>query len=1316
MKGTDVQVQVESGSTTALRTLTLPGIIEDLLVAANPSEIVVTDTDPGLSQITAFVRDENSNPVQNVRVTFDTDVGSFGSTPPFFSTSALTDSSGLANATLTVPAGTPDGTKVTVTVFGGGISNGDGVQATLTVSSSGPNPGEGDPQDIVLKTVDPAVIGVQGSGRATQSVVSVAVFDQLNNALSGIPVHFFVNAVGGVTVTPVAVTGDDGVARATILAGTQATAVQLTATVDANDDGINELVNQFTPVNIVGGLPNADRFSLAANFLNIAGRVTLGLEDQITAFLNDHFGNAVAPGTVVNFTTNGASVFNQVQSDAAGRATTQLISEGGVPDNGIVTVLATTRGEESFVDSNGNGIHDSNEPFIDAPEPFIDYNGNGRYDRPEPFTDTNQNGRWDEGEPFTDDNANGVYDANPFERFIDVNGNNQWDAAQSPGVWEANALLSAQADVTMSGHTQALIIPTSFTIEPGGAQEFTLFVSDADLNPLVGGSTIAVTLDGKGAVLQGVPSSFSLPDAESFGATVPGLNRFDFRVADDRDEMTLAGSNLSVNVTITSDGNGEAPGGNGSVFLSAVGVLVAVPTGTPLPTGTPTATDTATPTPTASPTLTSTLNPSATPTSTITPTPTATDTATPTHTPGLPELAPHQATVSAGVNGAPGCDGTSQVFTVTGDRPPFTLSAPGLCLSQTTADNGDMVTVTGGSTIGNAMLTATDSLNRATQAPIAVSGAVAAFVSVDLFVDERSNNGDGSFTSVLGALVTDSTGVTVGDGIPVTFSIVNPVQGVSVTSPGLTNAAAPCDLGSLTVIPQPGDALSCIKYTQNQQGKTITVRARVRIADGSLIEDTKTITLPDTRTATPTAIPPTGTTTPTGTETGTPTSTVTGTPPATSTATATPTATLPAAGVAFVSAQPTQIGVRASGLTEQSTITFKITDVTANPVRGLPVTFLVTAIGGETVSPTMAVTDSDGLVRTTLTSGTRATSVQVIAQVDANLDGVPDLTAQSTQVKIVGALPAQTRFSLSPAKLNIAGRVHFGLEDTVSAFVNDRFGNAVPQGTSVSFTTNGASIVDPEPTGSNGVASATLLSEGQVPTTGIVSIVGFTRGEEGFLDNNGNGFFDAGDTITTDNIVEPFIDFRPLPPLDSGCTLPAPSPYCNLAFDPGTLFEHFIDTGAIDGVWGTQGTSGVWDNNILVFDTATVTFSGPLTTPSVSPTSFVIDDGGFQNFELIVSDDLLNPLVGGSTITVTSTAGTVVGGAITMPDGQSFNQLVDGLTRFHFSVLDAEPGTGDSVQQATVSVAIASENGSASFILAHGSILPPVSPTVTPTP
>jgi hypothetical protein len=356
--------------------------------------------------------------------------------------------------------------------------------------------------------------------------------------------------------------------------------------------------------------------------------------------------------------------------------------------------------------------------------------------------------------------------------------------------------------------------------------------------------------------------------------------------------------------------------------------------------------------------------------------------------------------------------------------------------------------------------------------------------------------------------------------------------------------------------------------------------------------------------------------------------------------------------------------------------------------------------------------------------------VRVTAQVDANNDGIPDLSAQSTAVGIVGAPPVENRFSVAAKQLNVPGRVTFGLTDTISALVNDRFGNAVPPGTSVLFQTNGASIVNLTTTDSSGVATGTLITEGNIPPSGIVTVLAFTRGEEHFLDNNGNGTFDPGiDTIETDHVAEPFIDFRPLPPLDAACPIPAGtndgSNLCNDAFDPNTPNELFVDAN-LDGVWDEQGTPGVWDKDILVWRSFPVTFSGPLADPvtqtegDVQPVNnFDIPNGGSLDFSIEVHDDLVNPLVGGSTIAIQATTGQIVGGSITIPDGESFNQLVDGLTRFHFSLLDSQPmRTMPAIVQITAT--ITSPNGNASFIIASGILeASPATPTpvpATPTP
>jgi hypothetical protein len=72
-----------------------------------------------------------------------------------------------------------------------------------------------------------------------------------------------------------------------------------------------------------------------------------------------------------------------------------------------VRVVAVTRGEEAFIDVDGDGVYtvgvDVFEPTFDLPEPFIDINDNGEWDPDEEFRDANSDGLWTP--------ANGEWDA-----------------------------------------------------------------------------------------------------------------------------------------------------------------------------------------------------------------------------------------------------------------------------------------------------------------------------------------------------------------------------------------------------------------------------------------------------------------------------------------------------------------------------------------------------------------------------------------------------------------------------------------------------------------------------------------------------------------------------------------------------------------------------------------------------------------------------------------------------------------------------------------------------------------------------------------
>jgi len=154
-------------------------------------------------------------------------------------------------------------------------------------------------------------------------------------------------------------------------------------------------------------------------------------------------------------------------------------------------------------------------------------------------------------------------------------------------------------------------------------------------------------------------------------------------------------------------------------------------------------------------------------------------------------------------------------------------------------------------------------------------------------------------------------------------------------------------------------------------------------------------------------------------------------------------------------------------------------------------------------------------------------------------------------------------------------------------------------------------------------------------------------------------------------------------------------------------------------VWGQASGTGrgvsvrrVWDNNILISSITHVTFSGHTSTPVASPSTFTIPNGGSQVFTLEVHDDLNNPLVGGSTISlffdeddVDEEIATINPASFTVPDGHSFNQLVDGLTRFTFIVSDGNPSaTLPTPLPLSVTVRVTSPNDNVTTIVATGTI------------
>ncbi|NTV12432.1 MAG: hypothetical protein HGA96_00620 [Desulfobulbaceae bacterium] len=226
-----------------------------------------------------------------------------------------------------------------------------------------------------------------------------------------------------------------------------------------------------------------------------------------------------------------------------------------------------------------------------------------------------------------------------------------------------------------------------------------------------------------------------------------------------------------------------------------------------------------------------------------------------------------------------------------------------------------------------------------------------------------------------------------------------------------------------------------------------------------------------------------------------------------------------------ISSTPTTITLRGTGgegLTDTSHVIFKVVDQNASPISGKTVNFtLSTTLGGTTLFPTSAISNTLGEVAVDVHAGTIGTPVRVIASTVTNT-GVT-LTVASSQLVISTGLPDQDSFSLSNDTYNLEGWNYDGVSANLTVRMADHFNNPVPDGTAVYFTTEGGAIT-PSCNTLGGVCSVTLSSQSPRPIDGRVTILAYAIGEESFKDLDGDGLADLSPNETVADLPEAWRD------------------------------------------------------------------------------------------------------------------------------------------------------------------------------------------------
>lgn len=398
------------------------------------------------------------------------------------------------------------------------------------------------------------------------------------------------------------------------------------------------------------------------------------------------------------------------------------------------------------------------------------------------------------------------------------------------------------------------------------------------------------------------------------------------------------------------------------------------------------------------------------------------------------------------------------------------------------------------------------------------------------------------------------------------------------------------------------------------------------------------------------------------------------------------------ASLEFVSADPQRISIAGAGGIQTSEIKFKVIDENGNPVSGISVLMNLAKgpNGGESIDnddtphEIEVSSDADGIAKVILQSGSTAGPVTIQGAI--TIEGVT-FTTNSSVVSIGGGVPSASRFSVAASVLNIPGLDLNNKTTDITAYMSDRYGNYnILKGTTVSFWSEPALAVDASTATVNEDGLATVTARTQHPTLdvntggknvqpfawennlssyvsttygwsgsthprdGLVSVLVYTQGEEHFDDLNANGLYDSNEPFL-DTHDDPFLDYN-----DNGG-------YNYLGVDPAEIFNDVNGS----GTWDDENDE--WDSQKDIFHNFKILITGePII--AITPTTFVIPNGGSQFFTFIVADRNLNYLSAGTKISVSiDGGGKLFAGEVTMDDS-SFLPGEDGSWTTHLSRIE----------------------------------------------
>lgn len=200
-------------------------------------------------------------------------------------------------------------------------------------------------------------------------------------------------------------------------------------------------------------------------------------------------------------------------------------------------------------------------------------------------------------------------------------------------------------------------------------------------------------------------------------------------------------------------------------------------------------------------------------------------------------------------------------------------------------------------------------------------------------------------------------------------------------------------------------------------------------------------------------------------------------------------------------------------------------DVSINLVRGPDDISFVTEGNRD---PKTVTSDASGKVVVNLYPGTIPGPVEIKATLLANTA----VFVLSKNVAVATGRVYQKGLSLSMSKNSLATDVD-GDTASIIARMADRVGNPVPDGTVISFVSEGG-VVTPNCATVGGACSVVISTQNPRPVDGRVTVLAYVEGDKDYNDSNEDNLFTQGVDTLLDNIGDFFRDDNENNQLDTG--------------------------------------------------------------------------------------------------------------------------------------------------------------------------------------